>query len=174
MIIWRKLTAFRRNAGLFTSAAFTTVAVIFTMGGAHALAKGNYAEPMLLFWPVVALTWPLRWPLLRFFHKLGRAWRYLSVCLVIAFLARPAGGWFPGDEWLMFIIVGTYFGTIFWLFSESYVLVLPRVAYDDSEDDLENDLENKEEDDAEKEAHLERSTAGPRPLMNDGAARRRP
>lgn len=119
MSVWQKLRTFRKNAGLFGSATLTTVAVIFTVGGVTAVLSGQYIDSMLIFWPIVCLTWPLRWRLFLLFHKLGRGSRYFGALLVIATIMRPTGGWFPGDDWILFSLFATYYGFGLWLLSES-------------------------------------------------------
>lgn len=124
MSVWRSLTLFRRNAGLFASASFATVAVLVTLAGAEAIIHGRYAEAILVFWPMVALSWVLRWTLLGLAVRYGNALRYVAVAIGVAYITRPKGGWFPGDDWIMISMIALYFGLIFWWQSGNFSMVL--------------------------------------------------
>lgn len=124
MSVWRRLKLFRRNAGLFTSATFATVAILVTLSGVATVMSGSYTDPILLFWPVVAFSWVIRWKLLELAVRYSNAMRYLAALVGIAYVLRPKAGYFPGDEWIMLSVIALYFGLIFWWHSGSFSMIL--------------------------------------------------
>jgi hypothetical protein len=160
MMVWRRLTLFHRNVGVFTSATFATVAVLVTVAGVQAIVAGRYLEPILVFWPMVAVSWLVRWTLFGVMLKHGGVLRPVAVLVGLAYIFRPKSGWFPGDEWLMISVIALYFGLIFWWHSGSLSLILTGAA-----------IAPPETDDREDENNEDRSGPDPRVIRHAGDGR---
>ena len=118
-----RFKTFWRAAGPVQSVMFCVVMAIFTLGCAAALAKGRYADPILMFPGCFLVAWLFRDLLIRFARPIMRTMQVVWVMMIVSAFLRPAAGWFPGDEWVIFPALGLYLGAYFWMMSDLRVLL---------------------------------------------------
>lgn len=113
-----RLLTFWRAAGPVQAVLFGAAAVFFLVVCGSLAVRGRFAEPLMAVPVCFFAAWVLRDLLIRFARPMLRVMQAAWLVMMVSVFFRPTSGWFPGDEWVIFPVLGLYLGGYFWMMSD--------------------------------------------------------